>query len=479
MWVYARPHHSVASQRAPARARGGHCGCTTAHLRARVGILPDRRSGPTPAQVGGTQVHKFSIDPESLYFDQASRVISWIEEGIFDALVNGYLEKCMLVVAHDEKCEHPIEVWDLSLTWEDDVATPQIGRSSGRPDQGRQSLSGTPAPGPSRSITKDDVRKAAQIMMRRLSCMLQGLEEIPTDHWIGMRVLYRDGVTPKEYEPTGFHQSSSAAGRFVFQSPPTFVSAGRLTTGHNSLSVGVALAEVPGFEPTDRNRACTSSLADGGYTFDLVRATSNEAAGTPPPVADTSMASAGEQLPELVDMAASLLSGRVGSEVTAHALALELHISPTVAEEVLQELQGLEMPIVSTLRQSTRSREVIDPEAYYAASQADASSCHGGTAGEASWVCVPFPVARSRSAINTPAPASSRSQGGGARPMKIDTTPQTGPTAEEPTRVQRAKKPSPAQAAQPRPARESAKAVGKRKASQVLEPIGRASRAHV
>jgi hypothetical protein len=430
-------------------------------------------------------VHKFSVDPESQHFEQASRVISWIEDGIFDALVNGYLEKCMLVVAHDEQCENPIEVWDLTLTWDGDMPTPSVGCASARSDQGRHEASlAAPASGAASAITKDDVRRAAQMMMRRLSCLLQGLDEIPNDHWIGMRLLYRDGVTPKEYEPSGFYQAPSTdAGCFVFQAPPTFVSAGRLATGLNSLSVGVAMAEVPGFDPTLRDKACTAATDDGGYLFDLVRATTSEP-NQNVPLAVSSSASAGDRLPQLIERAKALLSERLGSQITAHALARELRTSPPIAEEVLQHLQAAESPVVSTVRPSTRSREVLDPEAQYAASQWDASSCNDGEMSEAS--CVrhapaghPHPRFAADGKSFTAASPGSKS----ARPScRQEGNPSRGleAAASLPASVRDEGKRGSQQAATPAalPAREPKKFASKRKASQVLEPIGRASLRH-
>lgn len=446
---------------------------------------------PPRMQVGGTQVHKFSVDAESQHFEQASRVISWIEDGIFDALVNGYLEKCMLVVAHDEKCEHPIEVWDLTLTWDGDMPTPSVGCASSRSDQGRNEASlAAPAPGAASAITKDDVRRAAQMMMRRLSCLLQGLEEIPTDHWIGMRLLYRDGVTPNEYEPAGFYQAPSTnAGCFVFQAPPTFVSAGRLATGHNSLSVGVAMAEVPGFDPTTRDKACTATTGSGGYLFDLVRATSSEP-NQHVTLAVSSSASAGDRLPQLIDRTKALLSERLGSQITAHALARELRISPPIAEEVLQNLQVAEPPIVSTLRPSTRSREVLDPEAHYAASQWDASSCNDGEMSEAS--CVRHtsagPHPRFAAEVTTFAAASPGSktarpschqEGNASRGLKAAASRPPASVRGESKRGSQQDTASLSSAAPVAlPDREPGKQAGKRKASQVFEPIGRASLRH-
>jgi hypothetical protein len=437
-------------------------------------------------QVGGTQIHKFSVEADSPHFEQAQRVVSWIEEGIFDALVNGYLEKCMLVVAHDEKCENPIEVWDLTLTWDGDTPTPNVGCS--RLDQGHQETS--LAPPASSTVTKDDVRRAAQMMMRRLSCLLQGLDEIPTDHWIGMRLLYRDGVTPSEYEPTGFYQAPSTdAGCFVFQAPPTFVSAGRLSTGHNSLSVGVAMAEVPGFDPTPRDKACTAAADGGGYSFDLVRATSAE---SNVPSAVSNSATAGDRLPQLIDRAKALLSERLGSQITAHALARELRTSPPIAEEVLQILQNAEPPLVSTVRPSTRSREVLDPEAQYAGSQWDAMSVNDGEMSEASFsrhpsAGAPYPMCLEDGMSQSFAAASPGCKA--ARPsFRHEVTPSRGPEAavSRPASVRGDSKrgsqqgtaalSSPAPAALP--VRESSKEAGKRKASQVLAPIGRPSRRH-
>lgn len=437
-------------------------------------------------------MHKFSVEESSPHYEQASRVISWIEDGIFDALVNGYLEKCMLVVAHDEKCENPIEVWDLSLTWNGDAPVSRVGHSSAASDSHRREAS-IATPVPASSITKDDVRKAAQMMMRRLSCLLQGLDEVPKDHWIGMRLLYRDSITPKEYEPAGFFQSTSGdAGSIVFQSPPTFVSAGRLATGHNCLSVGVALADVPGFEPTARDQACTSTNDGGGYSFDLVRAVANDLQHSSIPSSST--AATGNSLGQLVEKSKTLLSTRVGSQVSAHSLARELRTSPTVAEAVLQQLQNLEIPLVSTVRPSLRSREVLDPEGICGPSQCDSVSCYDGDMSEASWAprqassasaqafCRSSAKAPSAQDIHSNSRAGDTSCQDSLRfrpplhPARANITPSNVPTSvpedKNEGKARRLEEPPNASLAPSRPTRENS---GKRKASQVMQPIKRAS----
>ena len=59
----------------------------------------------------------------------AKTVVDWLEQGVFDALGKGYLEKAILCMAADEECEDVLEMWSLSVAWhtdEDGVQHPTL-----------------------------------------------------------------------------------------------------------------------------------------------------------------------------------------------------------------------------------------------------------------------------------------------------------------------------------------------------------------
>ncbi|EOD25611.1 hypothetical protein EMIHUDRAFT_237508 [Emiliania huxleyi CCMP1516] len=263
-------------------------------------------------EMGGNHIHTLSAESDNLPRSHPARPAC-------SALRNGYLEKVMFVLAHDQACEHPIEVWDLSYTYESDDTD---------------------------KVTKDYIRDVVKVVLRRLSLLLQGLDDVPQERWCGMRLLYRDDVTPSDYEPSGFSPAPATvagAGSFFFERPATFFMVGKVSTGHHALSLGVALPEMPGIEPTAHDEACTTR--DGsGYRFDLV-----QAADGPPDDEDELRGGVGlrggrrgngEDLERLTQEASEGLEDHIGAHITAHDLAAELEVEAIVAEEVLQRLQA-------------------------------------------------------------------------------------------------------------------------------------------
>nr|ATI08926.1 DNA-binding HORMA family protein 2 [Emiliania huxleyi] len=227
-------------------------------------------------EMGGNHIHTLSAESDNVYHEQVSRMISWYsDDSILDALRNGYLEKVMFVLAHDQACEHPIEVWDLSYTYEsDDTVSSRFTRRSGGGGAPASESIEVARSRPKDKVTKDYIRDVVKVVLRRLSLLLQGLDDVPQERWCGMRLLYRDDVTPSDYEPSGFSPAPATvagAGSFFFERPATFFMVGKVSTGHHALSLGVALPEMPGIEPTAHDEACTTR--DGsGYRFDLVQA---------------------------------------------------------------------------------------------------------------------------------------------------------------------------------------------------------------
>ena len=53
-------------------------------------------------------------------------------------------------------------------------------------------------------MTKEAVRDVSQHLMRSLHTLLSGLPPLPKATWLSMKLLYREDVTPDDYEPEGF-----------------------------------------------------------------------------------------------------------------------------------------------------------------------------------------------------------------------------------------------------------------------------------
>ena len=117
----------------------------------------------------------------------------------------------MLVVSSDKEAKHVTEAWGISVEMQHDKETNReemhfaIDRDTGRSVGKSRPKSTTALKGQTRKMTKKDVRRIAQIMMRRMMVHLQSLDEVSSDHWIGLQLLYKDS-TPQTFQPKGFHE---------------------------------------------------------------------------------------------------------------------------------------------------------------------------------------------------------------------------------------------------------------------------------
>ena len=197
---------------------------------------------------------------------KAMQLISWMEDGAFEALTLGYLvrrrcesrpplaparaplssaplpcqEKCILVISHDEAGRDVIEAWELSVQWHDDepqfnvslVNTPKAASCSVQPAAGR--------------ITKELVRDVSKLMLRQLLTMMQYLPKLPETYYIGLQLVHRDS-TPANYEAAGFHDASGEqAGVLSFATRPNRTVIGtQVVSSAGSLQMGLITPDAP------------------------------------------------------------------------------------------------------------------------------------------------------------------------------------------------------------------------------------------
>lgn len=160
---------------------------------------------------------------------EASVFMQWVEHGVFDALKAGYLERAVVVLSHDEAASSVIESWAVSVAWLTDESgrpypvlrvrapystprptlrstlrstpllrpPPQHGRCEGDESDSQAALAQHAVPCAAPVYTLDKVRDTSQMMMRSLITTLQWLPQLPSQHFISMRILYRES-TPDE-----------------------------------------------------------------------------------------------------------------------------------------------------------------------------------------------------------------------------------------------------------------------------------------
>ena len=164
---------------------------------------------------------------------EAMRLLSWMEKGVFDALKLRYLDQCVLVVSDDEAAERVREAWVLKMQWTTDADGNSVPRMAfGREGHERYLQQG------GERVTKEAVRDVSQHLMRSLHTLLSGLPPLPKATWLSMKLLYREDVTPDDYEPEGFVPAADdKSGLLSFCSQPVELAVGPpVDTGHQVLS---------------------------------------------------------------------------------------------------------------------------------------------------------------------------------------------------------------------------------------------------
>ena len=149
--------------------------------------------------------------------------------------------RCRPLLA-DEAAEEVLEAWSLSVAWTTDAhgnEQPALAMGSSRNGDKAVPIASKP------KYTTAYVRKASQTMMRQLMSMLQTMPELPPMHWLSMKLLYREDVTPADYQPEGFEASADVG--LSFKTKPLMMTvSGTCETLHNSLGVACIFADTSG-----------------------------------------------------------------------------------------------------------------------------------------------------------------------------------------------------------------------------------------
>ena len=176
----------------------------------------------------------------------AETLIEWIEQGIFSALSKHFLEKAVLCFSEDEAGKHVLEAWELSIAWEVDEQGIEKPTITFGPDK-RRAAALTGVLEPQAKVTKARVRQMSSLMLRQISLMLCTLPALPSNHFVFMRLLYRDGLTPADYEPSGFESAAAddRASLCFLTKPMQLTVAQPVATGHHSYRMVSSFLQAP------------------------------------------------------------------------------------------------------------------------------------------------------------------------------------------------------------------------------------------
>jgi hypothetical protein len=122
----------------------------------------------------------------------AAGLVRWLEDGVFTALHDEYLERYQVVVCEDVASTRVIEQWTARIEWKTahGVLYPAF---AGVPDPFEQSFTGC--------ATLDQALKSAQGVVIELRARSQSMPKVPRLFHISLRLYYVKG-TPYEYEPS-------------------------------------------------------------------------------------------------------------------------------------------------------------------------------------------------------------------------------------------------------------------------------------
>ena len=295
------------------------------------GCLPE--SDFETKEVEGMRVQALGGGPE--ISKTAETIIAWIEQGIFSALSKRVLEKAVLCFSEDEAGKHVLEAWVLSIAWEVDEQGVEKPTITFGPDKRRAAALTVE---PQAKVTKARVRQMSSLMLRQISLMLCSLPALPSTHWVSMRLLYRDGLTPADYEPSGFESAAAddRASLCFLTKPMQLTVAQPVATGHHSYRMHVvsSFLEDDAFAPSGLKRKATAGPREQpSWQLDLGASVAGELGAHADELDEPTMS-------EYVACARRLVEEEEeGAPFTSSALAFALGCSRAGAERVLHVLE--------------------------------------------------------------------------------------------------------------------------------------------
>jgi hypothetical protein len=297
------------------------------------GCLPE--SDFETKDVEGMRVQSLGGRPE--ISKTAETLIAWIEKGIFSALYKRFLEKAVLCFSEDEAGKHVLEAWVLSIAWEVDEQGVEKPTITFGPDK-RRAAALTGVFEPHAKVTKARVRQMYSLMLRQISLMLCTLPALPPNHFVFMRLLYRDGLTPADYEPSGFESAAAddRASLCFLTKPMQLTVAQPVATGHHSYRMHVvsSFLEDDAFAPSGlKRKAPAGPREQQSWQLDLGASVAGELGAHADELDEPTMT-------EYVACARRLVvEEEEGAPFTSVALARELGCSRAGAERVLHVLE--------------------------------------------------------------------------------------------------------------------------------------------
>lgn len=152
----------------------------------------------------------------------ANEICKWVKSAM-EAMEAGYLRELQLIIYLDEN--DPNSVHELYTFHFEPVhgATGQNGGPSGDCQYSSESF-----------------KKATRQLLRNLVITTQGLDSLPDNAYLTMKIRYYDEITPQDYEPPGFEPCTPSEYEVRFaDSQPEPVRCGEVETRWHRVNVGI------------------------------------------------------------------------------------------------------------------------------------------------------------------------------------------------------------------------------------------------
>jgi hypothetical protein len=159
---------------------------------------------------------------------EIAAMTSWLENGVFDAIERHYLRA--LVFSVFAEFNNPATLLE-SYTFK--FAYPSDG-------QMKMNLVASTKEGETKEMTymsREQIQQAWCTMIRGLITLSHTLPPLPSERHIAMRLFYYDDITPEDYEPPGFQQSTDAADFEFLADAETIEIGGAVKTKHHTISL--------------------------------------------------------------------------------------------------------------------------------------------------------------------------------------------------------------------------------------------------
>ncbi len=288
-------------------------------------------------EVEGMRVQSLGGESASV---AAQTIVAWLEQGVFAAISKRVLEKAVLCISEDEAGECVLEAWVLSIAWamdEQGIERPTVHFGQDKRPGAALSIE------PQAKYTKARVRQMSSTMLRQISLMLCTLPALPSLHWVSMRLIYRDQVTPADYEPSGFESAARGAdegedgARLCFLSKPMQLTVAQpVATGHHTYTMHVvsSFLDDDAFAPSGlKRKAASGPREQPRWQLDLGSSVAGELGAHADELDEPTMA-------EYVERARRLAEAEEeGTPFSSAALAHALGCSRAAAERVLDVLE--------------------------------------------------------------------------------------------------------------------------------------------